>query len=38
VQEEIDAIYHKIDSILNAEFEASKSYVPRPGDWLSSHW
>jgi len=37
-QEEIDAIYHKIDSILNAEFEASKSYVPRPGDWLSSHW
>jgi len=38
VQDEIDAIYDKINSILNAEFEASKAYVPKEKDWLSSHW
>jgi 2-oxoglutarate dehydrogenase E1 component len=38
LQEEIDAIYHKINTILNQEFEASKSYVPQQRDWLSSHW
>lgn len=37
-QDEIDEIYKKIDAILNAEFEASKAYIPRQKDWLSSHW
>lgn len=38
LQDEIDAIYDKINSILDAEFEASKAYVPKEKDWLSSHW
>jgi 2-oxoglutarate dehydrogenase E1 component len=37
-QEEVDGIHSKITQILNEEFEASKSYVPKKKDWLASHW
>jgi 2-oxoglutarate dehydrogenase E1 component len=37
-KEEIDQIQKKVNSILNEEFLASKDYVPKRRDWLSSHW
>ncbi|PKI65780.1 hypothetical protein CRG98_013852 [Punica granatum] len=37
-KEDIDKIQNKVNSILNEEFLASKDYVPKRRDWLSSHW
>ncbi|KAF2318683.1 hypothetical protein GH714_010040 [Hevea brasiliensis] len=38
VEEDIQKIQEKVNSILNEEFLASKDYVPKRRDWLSSHW
>ncbi|KAK9741391.1 hypothetical protein RND81_03G102100 [Saponaria officinalis] len=35
---DIDEIQKKVYRILNEEFEASKSYVPRNIDWLEANW
>ncbi|KAG2723702.1 hypothetical protein I3843_02G159500 [Carya illinoinensis] len=37
-KEDIDLINEKVNKILNEEFLASKDYVPKRRDWLSSHW
>jgi 2-oxoglutarate dehydrogenase E1 component len=37
-KEDIDKIQNKVNTILNEEFLASKDYVPKKRDWLSSHW
>ena len=37
-KEDIDKMLTKVNSILNEEFLASKDYVPKRRDWLSSHW
>lgn len=37
-QEDIDRIQNKVDTILNQELLASKDYLPKRRDWLSSHW
>ena len=37
-KEDIDKIQNKVNTILNEEFLASKDYVPKRRDWLSSHW
>lgn len=37
-QEDINRIQEKVNKILNEEFLASKDYVPKRRDWLSSHW
>ena len=35
---QIDEINSNVLSILQKEFEKSKSYVPDAKDWLSSYW
>ncbi|PKI62089.1 hypothetical protein CRG98_017462 [Punica granatum] len=37
-KDDIDKIQSKVNLILNEEFVASKDYVPKRRDWLSSHW
>lgn len=37
-EEDILKIQEKVNKILNEEFLASKDYVPKRRDWLSSHW
>ncbi|KAH9603701.1 hypothetical protein KSS87_007452 [Heliosperma pusillum] len=37
-KEEIDEIQKKVMTILNEEFEASKSHVTNKRDWLSAYW
>ena len=37
-EEDIKRIQEKVLAILNEEFLASKDYIPRRRDWLSSHW
>mmetsp|Transcript_27481 Transcript_27481/g.77723 ORF Transcript_27481/g.77723 Transcript_27481/m.77723 type:complete len:863 (-) Transcript_27481:37-2625(-) len=37
-QAEVDKLKANCLSMLGAEFEASKSYQPQPGEWLSEKW
>ncbi|KAG9453077.1 hypothetical protein H6P81_005981 [Aristolochia fimbriata] len=37
-KEDIEKINHKVNTILNEEYENSKDYVPRKRDWLSAYW
>ncbi|KAG9453640.1 hypothetical protein H6P81_006544 [Aristolochia fimbriata] len=37
-KEDIEKINHKVNTILNEEYESSKDYVPGKRDWLSAYW
>jgi len=37
-QQDIDRIQEKVNTILNEEFVASKDYLPKKRDWLSTNW
>lgn len=36
--DELKAVQDKVAATLEKEFEDSKDYVPKPRDWLASHW
>ena len=35
---QVRAVHDRVQDILNAEYEASRSYRPSTKDWLASHW
>lgn len=38
VENELKEVEKSVDTILESEFEASKTWTTPPSDWLSSHW